>query len=108
MCNRDIEFWSRGIPYIRPKFSCNLAIDIPDDIYIPVEFEGKPSAYGVKPNDNEEFCKRIIDKYNEVKNNTELLNKVSKNAREFYNSNFTPEKISEFSLKLLTNHFNYE
>ena len=108
MCNRDIEFWSRGIPCIRPKFSCNLAIDIPDDIYIPVEFEGKPNAYGVKPDDNKEFCKRIIDKYNEVKNNTKLLNQVSKNAREFYNSNFTPEKISEFSLKLLTNHFNYE
>jgi hypothetical protein len=108
ICNRDIEFWSRGIPSIRPKFSCNLAVDIPEDVYIPVEFEGKPSGFGIKPNDNEKLCKSIVDKYNEVKNNTKLLNQVSKNAREFYNSNFTPEKISEFSLKLLTNHFNYE
>lgn len=106
MCNRDIELWSRGIPTIRPRFSCKLAVDIPDNIYIPVDFVGRDTAVGKIPSDPAQLSKDIIETYHRVKEDKEFLMEISNNSRKFYLENFTPDKVASFSLGKLKEHFN--
>lgn len=97
MCNRDIELWSRGIPSLRPRFTSELAVDIPDNIYIPVDYS--------KCTNVEERIKQIINTYFKVRGDGKLLKQISNNSREFYLQNFTPPKIAEFTLDKILTHF---
>ena len=105
MCNRDIELWSRGIPSIRPRFTCKLAVDIPEDIYIPIDFEYQDTPIGRVPANPEAFAKNIVSTYFNVKDDDKLLQQISNNSREFYLQNFTPSKIAEFTLNKILAHF---
>jgi len=98
MCNRDIELWSRGIPSLRPRFTSELAVSIPDDIYIPVDYS--------KCTNMEERIKQIITTYFKVRDDDDLLRQISNNSREFYLQNFTPSKVAEFTLDKILSHFN--
>tara|TARA_R110001592_G_scaffold342683_1_gene632662 strand:+ start:146 stop:1042 length:897 start_codon:yes stop_codon:yes gene_type:complete len=97
MCNRDIELWSRGIPSLRPRFTSELAVNIPDDIYIPVDYS--------KCSNTEERLKQIINTYLNVRDDDNLLKQISNNSREFYLQNFTPSKLAEFTLDKILTHF---
>lgn len=97
MCNRDIELWSRGIPSLRPRFTSELAVAIPDDVYIPVDYSKCTNA--------EERIKQIINTYFKVRGDGKLLKQISNNSREFYLQNFTPHKIAEFTLDKILTHF---
>ena len=102
MCNRDVEYWRAGLPFIRPRFTSKLRIDIPDDVYIPVEFEPNYTrAMMPIPANNGELFNSIVDKYNEVKDNTQLLRSVAENGYNFYNEHFRTEKILSNSFNLL-------
>lgn len=39
LCHRDIECLAVGIPMVRPKITANLICPIPDEAYIPVDYE---------------------------------------------------------------------
>ena len=105
MCYRDIDNFGMGIPTIRPHFTSRLLIDIPEDIYFPVDHKilgrkPNPKLQGM-PSDHKSLAKDVLKKWNEVKDDESLLNKVSNNAKDFHTSHFTNDKIAKNSLKLL-------
>lgn len=106
MCNRDIEYMSLGIPSIRPRFSSQLIFEIPDDVYIPVEFTQRSHLPFGLPQDHEKLANDVLDTWNSVKNDETLLNSVSKRAFEFYNDTFTPEVAIDLTSKIILDHFN--
>ena len=101
MCNRDIEYWRAGIPFIRPRFTSKLIVDIPDDVYFPVEWEPSYETVTPIPKDLDKLKESVIEKYQEIKDNTNLLKKVGANGYNFYKKYFTTEKIVENSFKLI-------
>ena len=102
MCNRDIELFSMGVPTLRTKFFSELLhVEIPDDVYIPVEFEQRRlKPYGM-PSDHEKLAEDMINKWNDIKKDEDYLLKVGKRAKEFYNEFFTNEKLMEFTFTIL-------
>ena len=80
ICNRDIEIMAAGSVLLRPllkqKFHNEL---IPNVHYIPFD----------NSNDPVEQMRIIKDKYNEVKNDDNLLRKISNNGYEWYLKNGT-------------------
>ena len=99
MCNRDVEYWKGGIPFIRPRFTNQLAVDIPDEVYIPVDFEPE-GTYNNIP-DHKAFASSAEEKYEEVKSNQKLLNDVSRAGLDFYEKYFAYHKIAENSYRML-------
>ena len=103
MCNRDVEYWLAGIPFIRPRFTSKLIVEIPDDVYIPVDWEPEYSTTAGTPipKDINKLNFDILEKFKEVQYNYELLNKISENGYSFYKKNFTMENIINKSFDLL-------
>jgi len=101
MCNRDVELWLMGIPFIRPRFTSKLIVPIPDDTYIPVEWESNYNYPTPIPADVDTLAKDVIEKYNEVKGNSKLLAQISKNGYNFYKDNFTMDHIIQKSFEIL-------
>ena len=102
MCNRDIEYWRAGVPFIRPRFTSKLLVDIPDDTYIPVEWDQNYTKTRTPvPRDLEKLTDDVIEKYKEVKDNKKMLSKIANNGHNFYKEYFTLEKIMENSFSLL-------
>jgi hypothetical protein len=90
ICNRDLELMAIGIPIIRPLFK-NVQFHeplIPNVHYIPYDYDRE--YYYVEATDypyNRDYklhSQALIEKWEEVKNNYELLEFVGKNAREWY------------------------
>jgi hypothetical protein len=102
MCYRDVEYWMKGIPFIKPRFTSKMLVEIPDNTYIPVDWELDYSRYFTPvPKDGKKLVNDIIEKYNEVKDNHSLLQEIGDNGYNFYKNNFTMEKIIELTVKLL-------
>ena len=99
MCNRDVEYWKGGIPFIRPRFTNQLAVDIPDEVYIPIDYETVGTYNDMA--DPKAFASLVIEKYEEVKSNQKLLNDVSKAGLDFYEKYFTYDKIAKNSYRML-------
>jgi hypothetical protein len=88
ICNRDIECFSVGVPVLRP----NLSVNYPDPLipnYHYISFydickywEGYPDYASYN-----DFQICLIEHWNKVKNDTEYLNFISKNARDWYFKN---------------------
>lgn len=101
MCNRDIELWQMGIPFIRPRFTSKIIVPIPDDTYIPVDWDCDYSYVTPIPSDIDTLASDIIEKFKEVKDNKKLLTQISKNGYNFYKDNFTMENIMHKSFEIL-------
>lgn len=101
MCHRDIELWKMGCPFIKPRFTSELLVDIPDDVYFPVDWEVDRNFITPIPIDSKKLAKDIIEKFNEVKNNMSLLKKTSNLGKKFWKDNFTLNKIVDNSFELL-------
>jgi hypothetical protein len=101
MCNRDVELWLMGIPFVRPRFTSQLIITIPEDTYIPVDWKSDYNYLTPIPADVDVLANDVIEKYNEVKGNKKLLTQVSKNGYNFYKENFTMDHIILKSFELL-------
>jgi hypothetical protein len=82
ICHRDIEILSAGSVLLRPllkqKFHNEL---IPNVHYIPFDESFDPA----------EQMEIIKEKYNEIKDNDDLLREVSKNGYQWYRENGTPQ-----------------
>lgn len=91
-CLRDIELYGLGIPTIRPKYAAQSEDPlIPDYHYISVDCEFDETYRYKNP---EELANRIIKKYKEVINDSDRLNEISKNARNWYISNVTYPNVT--------------
>ena len=102
MCNRDIEYWLTGMPFIRPRFTSKLLINIPDDTYIPIDWEPNYNALTPIPKNIELLSQHIIEKYQSVRKDYNYLNKISRNGYNFYKSNFTMDLMIKNSFNLLS------
>ena len=102
MCNRDIEYWRAGVPFIRPRFTSKLIVDIPDEVYFPVEWESTMQRTRTPvPVNPKQLALDVIDKYREIIDNKKLLKEVADNGYDFYKKNFTTEHVVKESFKLL-------
>lgn len=90
-CYRDIECFACGVPIIRFEYESVLAQPlIPNYHYISIP---RPSDMVLYRHGTKEHAEILMKKYFEVINNDELLDFVSKNAREYYEKNLTFNKI---------------
>lgn len=95
ICHRDIEIMSTGSVLLRPKLNVKFHNDlIPWVHYIPFEFDLKFSV-------NKQW-EIINNTFNNVKNNSTLLTKISKNSLEWFRKNATIES----NIELLKNVIN--
>ncbi len=101
MCNRDIELWRAGCPFIKPRFTSQLLVDIPDDVYFPVEWDQDYNYITPIPKDKDKLAHDIIDKFNSIKTNKNLIKKTSELGKIFYRDNFSMSKICQNSFNLL-------
>ena len=80
---------------------CPLLIDIPDDTYIPVDWEPNYNALTPIPQNIELLSQHIIEKYQSVRKDYNYLNKISLNGYNFYKSNFTMDLMIKNTFNLL-------
>lgn len=86
-CYRDIENFGMGIPIIRFEYKNELYNKlIPNYHYISVE---RPDDLPIDREGDERHAKMIEEKFMEVKDNLELLNFISDNAKDYYNQNLS-------------------
>jgi hypothetical protein len=82
ICNRDIEVLSARSALLRPKLNLQFHNKlIPDYHYISFEMDNDPIVLN----------KIILDRYNEVKDDTEFLRYISENGYQWYLENGTIE-----------------
>jgi len=103
MCYRDIECMAMGIPFIRFEYTTELNPPlIPNFHYVSVE----------RPDDLKNWmnldrigeyhhAEMITKRYLEVINDTEFLDFISKNAREYYENYLSPTSSVEHTIKLI-------
>jgi hypothetical protein len=92
ICHRDIEYMAIGLPMLRLEYINNYDPQIiPNYHYISIGREG----FEINPNADhrggEKYIEAYINKFNEVKNNYELLNFISLNAYQYYKTYCHPE-----------------
>jgi len=98
-CLRDIEMFGLGIPLIRPTYAIESTDPlIPDFHYIAVDAEFDANYRYANP---EELSKRIAKRYLEVINDTEFLDFIKNNAKNWYENNISYPKITYNILKAL-------
>jgi len=94
ICNRDFEILGLGNVLIRPtlvgKFHDPL---IPNKHYIGVDYDDYINVKAVADS--------ILDAYNRVKKDNELMDYISKNAREWYLKNGTIDANVDILIKLV-------
>lgn len=99
LCFRDIEMFGLGIPLIRPKYITETSSPlIPDFHYISVDTEFDNEFRYANP---ELLAQKIAYKYKLVINDSDLLNHISLNARQWYLDNISYPNITNNIIKLL-------
>lgn len=98
-CYRDVECFGVGVPIIRYEFESVFHEPlIPNYHYISIPRPNDMKLYRLG---TKEHADKFMDKYFEVINNEELLNFISKNAREYYERNFTYDNICKITHRSL-------
>jgi hypothetical protein len=88
-CYRDVECFGIGVPMLRFEYlSVFNAPLIPNYHYISIP---RPSDMSLYRTGNKSHAELIERRYLEVIDDSELLNFISNNAREYYNKNFEIE-----------------
>lgn len=104
--HREHEFWSMGIPTLSNTYTCALLQPLlPNVHYIDAGTTGKDVRD--REVDVEKAADLIFKRFEEVYNNREYLNWVSKNILKRYEAFSNPSKIPEFILKLVKYEFNF-
>jgi hypothetical protein len=105
ICYRDIEYMALGIPFIRFEYQTQISPPlIPNYHYISIPFdETFDSINNIKLDrlGGTEHASKIEEKYYEIIHNKELLNRISENARKYYDENLTIEKLISNTYNLL-------
>jgi hypothetical protein len=80
ICNRDIEILSAGSVLFRPKLKQKFHNELKENFhYVPFDYHPDPNIQS----------DIILSKYNEIKDNYDLLNEVSKNGYQWFLENGT-------------------
>jgi FkbM family methyltransferase len=99
-CYRDVEYMSIGVPFIRVEFR-----DTTNDPWIPnYHYISIPRdiAHIVYEKDGEQGIANLyIEKYNEVINDNDFLNYISKNQKDWFDRNITSPNIEMLTFNLL-------
>jgi hypothetical protein len=99
LCYRDIEYMAIGIPFIRFEYTTELNPNlIPNYHYISVD---RPEGLVLDRAGNEEHAKMLEQRFLEVKDNKELLDFISTNAKEYYDTYFSRSVRVQHTLNLL-------
>jgi hypothetical protein len=105
LCYRDIECMAIGVPILRFDFVTTLNpalipnyhyISIPIQLDLPKKRDVLKDRLG-----NETHAKLIETRFNEIINNKNFLNFISKNAREYYKNYLSKESRVKHTLNLL-------
>jgi hypothetical protein len=98
-CYRDVEYMAMGIPFIRFEYTNEMYPKlVPNYHYISVD---RPSDLPEDRFATQEHARLIEQKFLEVKDNTEYLNFIAKNARKYYTDYITLDNCVNHTLKLL-------
>jgi len=105
LCYRDIECMALGVPLLRFDFVTTLNpalipnyhyVSIPLQLDLPIVNDVLKDRLGI-----EKHAKLIEDKFKQVINNENMLNFISKNAREYYEKYLSPKNRVDYTLELL-------
>jgi len=92
ICFRDMEILGLGTALFRPKLVTELHNKlIPDYHYISVDFEDifqGSTGFGIYC---DKLANRMIERFNQVKNNKDFIDFVAKNGKKWYEENATIE-----------------
>ena len=98
-CYRDVEYMAMGVPFIRFEYTNQMYPKlIPNYHYISVD---RPSDLPEDRFATQEHARLIEQKFLEVKDNTEYLNFIAKNARKYYTDYISLDDCVNHTLKLL-------
>jgi hypothetical protein len=103
ICNRDIECFAVGVPVLRPALDNIISDPLwPDYHYLsfyhaPKYWDGHCWYYSYS-----DFQDHLIDYWNKIKNNDELLNFISDNAYNWYKKNSSADSNIEHILSNLS------
>jgi hypothetical protein len=98
-CYRDIEYMAMGIPFMRFEYNNEMAKPlIPNYHYISIP---RPEGKTYDSELNQEDAVLFEQKFNEVKNDTDFLNFVAKNSRDYYNKYIKLDNCVNYTMNLL-------
>jgi hypothetical protein len=98
LCYRDIEYMALGIPFLRFEYNTKLNPNlIPNYHYISVD---RPKDLIKDRLGNEDHSKMLEKRFLEVKDDTEFLNFISNNARNYYETYLSRENRVAHTLNL--------
>jgi hypothetical protein len=103
ICYRDIEYMALGVPFIRFEYTSEFFEPlIPNFHYVSVD---RPDDFkdwmNLDKTGTQIHADKIIKRYLEIKDDTDFLNFVSENAREYYKKYLSPDSSVDFTIKLL-------
>lgn len=92
ICHRDIEYMAIGLPILRLEYTNTYNPQlIPNHHYISIDREGFAFDSNADNIGGEKYIEAYVKKFNEVKDNHELLNFVASNANQYYKNHCNPE-----------------
>lgn len=101
ICYRDMEILGLGTALFRPKLNVQFSDSlIPNYHYISVDYDSIKN----EKNQNiffKKFSDLIIDRWNEVVNDSDYINFVAQNGKNWFKKNVPKEKHGELAVKLL-------
>jgi len=105
ICYRDIECMAIGVPILRFEYQSKFYEPlIPNYHYISIPYDNSiPKHNGVHTDRLGEHihAKKLEQRFNEVINDKQFLNFISKNARKYYEDNLSPKTRVEKTLSIL-------
>ncbi len=102
ICHRDIEYMAIGLPMIRFEYAQEYDPElIPNVHYVSVDRDGLPKDSNLDKRGGDEYIKRYIKRYDEIKNDKDFLKYISSNARNYYEENCTEQNRLNKMIKKL-------
>lgn len=99
-CYRDMEYMAVGVPFIRIEYRDSIYNGLyPNFHYISIPREQAYKDY--EQNGDMAVSKILYDKYKEIKDDHVILSQISRNQREWFDSNFRWPKSAELAYQQL-------
>lgn len=99
-CNREHELYGLGVPVLMSEMKNPDGLGLlPNHHYIAAE-GGQRYYYGA-PKDQEQFADMLFKTFENVINDDELLNSISKNARELFERRLLPKPAARRYMELI-------